>query len=152
MQWRGAIPAYFSIPQKQICTFFPAAFKNVIGVTSGNSCRHVEDYVFYDDDVINIAGKGGIQKVMWDSPPVIMLGGNSFACAHISVLVAKLILEGYRSKEEVLAELKRRAEKVIYFKKDGKPPKMGFAIHNAAIFPFNKEMHSCIEIFSGLTM
>lgn len=124
---------------------FPAAFKNVIGVTSGNSCRHVEDYVFYDDDVINIAGKGGIQKVMWDSPPVIMLGGNSFACAHISVLVAKLILEGYRSKEEVLAELKRRAEKVIYFKKDGKPPKMGFAIHNAAIFPFNKEMHALIR-------
>lgn len=78
---------------------FPAAFKNVIGVISDKTCRRVEDYVFYDDDVINIAGKGGIQKVLWDSPPVMMLGGNSFACAHISVLVAKLILEGYMGKE-----------------------------------------------------
>lgn len=124
---------------------YPAAFKNVIGVTSDSSCRHVEDYVFYDDDVINIAGKGGIQRLLWDSPPVIMLGGNSFACAHISVLVGKLILEGYRSKEKVLAELKRRAEKVIYIKKAGEPPKMNFTIHNAAIFPFNKEMHALIR-------
>ena len=124
---------------------FPAAFKNVIGVTSGNTCKRVEDYVFYDDDVINIAGKGGVQKLLWDSPPVMMLGGNSFACAHISVLVAKLILEGYRSKEEVLAELKRRAGKVIHIKKDGKPPKMGFTIRHAAIFPFNKEMHALIR-------
>lgn len=87
---------------------FPAAFKSVIGVISSSVCTCVEDYEIFDDDVVNIAGKGGIQKVLWNSPPVMLLGGNSFACANISVLVAKMILEGCRNKEEVLAKLKQK--------------------------------------------
>lgn len=130
---------------------FPAAFKNVIGVTSSSTCKRVEDYEIFDDDIINIAGKGGIQKVLWNSPPVMLLGGNSYACANISVLVAKLFLEGYRNKEEVLSELKRRARRVLNIGKDGKHPRMEFAIHKAAIFPFNKEMHALFRYHTLLS-
>lgn len=34
---------------------------------------------------------------------------------------------------------------MIHIKKEGIPPKIGFTIHNAAIFPFNKEMHALIR-------
>lgn len=126
---------------------FPAAFKSVIGVISSSVCTCVEDYEIFDDDVVNIAGKGGIQKVLWNSPPVMLLGGNSFACANISVLVAKMILEGCRNKEEVLAKLKQKALKVNHISKDIKYPGLKFVIHKAAVFPFNKEMHALFRYY-----
>lgn len=130
---------------------FPAAFKSVIGVVSSSACKYVEDYEIFDDDVINIAGKGGIQKVLWNSPPVMLLGGNSFACANISVLVSKMILEGCRNKEEVLAELKRKAGKVNCISKEGKYPSIKFTIQKAAVFPFNKEMHALFRYYKLLS-
>lgn len=130
---------------------FPAAFKSVIGVISSSACKYVEDYEIFDDDVINIAGKGGIQKVLWNSPPVMLLGGNSFACANISVLVAKMILEGCRNKEEVLAKLKQKARKVNCINKKGKYPSIKFTIQKAAVFPFNKEMHALFRYYKLLS-
>ena len=129
---------------------YPAAFENVIGVVSDQSCQRVEDYVVFDDEVMNIAGKGGVQRLLWNTPNMLMLGGNSFACAHISVLVARLILEGYKGRKAILAELKRRAGGAINIGKDGSIPKLNFRIQKAAVFPFNKEMHALFRFYEML--
>ena len=121
---------------------YPAAFKSVIGVVSGPGCRSVDEYMIFNDDVMNIAGKGDLQRLMWNSPPVLLLEGNSFACAHISVIAAKMIKAGFRTKDAILTELKRRASNVTDIGKDGKVPRLDFKIEKAAVFPFNKEMHA----------
>ena len=61
---------------------YPAAFPNVIGVTTASVCRKTNDFVIFGDTVLNIGAKGNLQRLAWDSPDYIMLDGNSFACAH----------------------------------------------------------------------
>jgi hypothetical protein len=46
--------------------------------------------------MINIGAKGGIQRLAWDKPDYLMLGGNSFACAHVTVQAAQFMSQGIR--------------------------------------------------------
>lgn len=124
---------------------YPAAFENVIGVTAGKYCSKITDFEYVDDAVVNLCAKGGIQRLAWNNPNYIMLGGNSFACAHTSVQVAKFINSGVRGLHNILEEFKSQSIaycKVPVSSLDNKP---SFVIHKAAVFPFNKEMHSLIR-------
>lgn len=80
---------------------YPAAFSNVIGVTSGNRCRKPGDFEFQEDALVNLAAKGAIQRLAWVSPDYLLLGGNSFACAHASVRAGRLYSGGGPFPQEV---------------------------------------------------
>ena len=124
---------------------YPAAFDNVIGVITGRFCSKRNEFEYIDDTVVNIAAKGGIQRVAWTHPDYIMIGGNSFACAHVTVQAAKYILTGKTGTKSVLSEFKINSVKKYKIESSYKPVSFEFTINRAIIFPFNKEMHSLIR-------
>ena len=128
---------------------YPAAFKNVIGVTSIDSCRKTGDFIVFEDDVINIGANGNVQRLAWDKPDYILFYGNSFACAHVTVQVARFISEGSVSFSEIMDRFRTIALQVYANDVRHFQRQKLFSIDKAAVFPFNKEMHSIIR-FSEL--
>lgn len=123
---------------------YPAAFKNVIGVISGQSCSRITEFEYIEDCIVNIAAKGMLQRLLWTEPPYIFLGGNSFACAHVTVQVAKFMMDGAKSREEILKKFRQIAKTKYALGNDPVKTEL-FRIHKAALFPFNKEMHSLVR-------
>lgn len=130
---------------------YPAAFKSVIGVTAGECCNKISDFEYYDDDIVNIGAKSSIQRVAWSEPEYLFIGGNSFACVHITHFIASLMLEGIYEKKQILEELKSKAIVVQNHKSKNKKKVNMFSIKKAALFPFNKEMHSLVRFKDMLT-
>ncbi len=124
---------------------YPAAFDNVIGVISGQSCSKTSEFVFVEDTVVNIAAKGSVQRVAWSSPEYMMIGGNSFACAHVTAQTAVFMQEGARCREEVMRRFSEVALKKYSFPAYGNRSNFHFKIKRAVLFPFNKEMHSIVR-------
>lgn len=124
---------------------YPAAFNNVIGVTSMDLCRKIDDFIVFEDDVINIGANGNVQRLAWDSPDYIFFGGNSFACAHVTVQAARFMAEGAVAFSEIMDKFKAAALQVYSNDVSRSKNKQFFQIKKAAIFPFNKEMHSIIR-------
>lgn len=118
---------------------YPAAYSCVIGVDSNSQYTKPFDYDFVDDMIINIRAKGGNQRLLWSDPDYMIQSGSSFACAHVTGLVAK-IMRGHRMRmQDVLAKLRNYAtvvfESCTYF--DNMP---NFKIEKAICFPYNKEI------------
>lgn len=123
---------------------YPAAFPNVLGVVSGSMCNRISDFQYYDDDVVNIAAKGNIQRVAWKNSQYLLIGGNSFACAHVTVQVAQFMKDGHLT----VGEIKKKFRAISISKQELKcfnNNDYEMKIKSAAIFPFNKEMHSLIR-------
>ena len=129
---------------------YPAAFSNVIGVTSGILCRRPEEFEYQEDSIVNLAGKGSIQRLAWTSPDYLLMGGNSFACAHATVQAAAYMAKGARTKAEVLEQFKRDAVIRRETLPQREPPPL-FSISRAALFPFGKEMHSLLRFHDMLS-
>lgn len=127
---------------------YPAAFHEVIGVDSDIRCVKAEDFflVENEDGKINIWAKGGNHRLAWIDPPYIISQGASFSAAYISSYIANLLLQGIE-REEIKNELKKKAKKYLALDKAVEPNlmKIPFQITRAAIFPYNKEMHSLIN-------
>lgn len=120
---------------------YPAAFDCVIGVISSEKCHKIQDIEYYQDRIVNMGAYGALQRVMWSHPHYMLCGGNSIACAHVTAKLAKQLMEcGDREKikTELFSESAAAPEK---------SPELQFRIAHAAIFPFNKEMHSLIRFF-----
>jgi uncharacterized NAD-dependent epimerase/dehydratase family protein len=127
---------------------YPAAFENVIGVTAGRDCLRVDDFEYIDDRIVNIGAKGGIQRLAWDKPDYIMLGGNSFACAHVTVQTALFMDKGIRGFDAILEAFKGKAIRRYAFAAAPFSQNRGQRkpeIKKAVLFPFFKEMHSLIR-------
>ena len=124
---------------------YPAAFPNVIGVTSVDICRKVDDFVVFSDDVINIGANGNLQRLAWDAPDYIFFYGNSFACAHVTVQAARFMSEGAATFSEIMSRFRDISLQVDFRDKRHTKKIPPFEIGRAAIFPFNKEMHSVIR-------
>ena len=86
-----------------------------------------------------------MQRLAWDTPDYIVNGGNSFACAHVTVQVANFMAEGATGLSEIMEKFRETALQVSFCKNSNLPKKPLFKIESAAIFPFNKEMHSIIR-------
>lgn len=123
---------------------YPAAFDCVIGVNAGISCKTIHDFEFMEDSVINLGAYGKIQRVAWTNPEFLMIGGNSFAAAHVTVQTAKFWINGYRTREDILKQFKAISVKQ-YVPKPYCEIKQDLIINKAVLFPFNKEMHSLIR-------
>lgn len=127
---------------------FPAAFKNVIGVSSSDVCKKTSDFEFYEDDVLNISAKGGIQRLLWSTPQYIFLSGNSFACAHVCSQAIHFLYDSKCSYKELLNRFKSIAKKVHHYNRiedSNQLISIPFKMNQVALFPFNKEMHSIIR-------
>ena len=123
---------------------YPAAFDCVIGVDGSDLCRKVDDFIFYEDKILNVAAKGGMQRVKWFEPDNIIVKGSSFACAHATNKIVNIYKNGIKSFEEILEYFKSIAIQIIaYEEKEEKV--FEYKIDRAVIFPFNKEMHNFVR-------
>ena len=125
---------------------YPAGFESVIGVTNDPNCYQVDDFAYFEDNVVNIGAKGGLQRLAWHNPPYIFLDGNSFACAHVTVQTAHFMNEGAKTLRDILDKFKEKSI-ITYSNSYVKNVKKSLLnnIHKAVLFPFNKEMHSLIR-------
>ncbi len=121
---------------------FPAAFDCVIGVDNAYF-DHFVNFEYVEGSIVNIRCRKQKQKLPWSSSKYVVSDGISFSCAKISALIYELnSTDEISSVEKLKAVLKNQANKIIQFPKSNTSyPNDFFAIHNAAIFPFNKEMH-----------
>lgn len=126
---------------------YPAAFSEVIGVDTSDICTKTEQFEFVENSLVNIRAKGNNQRVAWLGQSYRVLCGNSFAAAHISVVVGRLLRSGV-SSADILDALKNKSIKV--HKETGVNIEDKLAIKKAAIFPFNKEIHSLARYSSLL--
>lgn len=125
---------------------YPAAFDSVIGVTNGENCTKTSDFEFYDDTILNIGAFSNIQRMAWLNPLYIMLSGTSFGCAHVTCQVANYLNSGIKSFHDILNKFKADSIKIYDIQKEFLQPLMpSFEIKNAALFPYNKEMHSLVR-------
>lgn len=125
---------------------FPAAFDCVIGVVSLDECKKNDDFVYIEDSCINIAGKGNIQRLAWTEPQTVFMDGNSFACAHATKQTLKFMLRGVSGRRNILDCFRSVALAEYNIKPKYPVIKKDFSEwKRAAIFPFNKEMHSLIR-------
>ena len=127
---------------------YPAAFDNVIGVASSSDCTRITDIIFMDHPIVNVCGKGGLQRVKWTDPKYIFTQGNSYACAHITGILSKSTCS---NMEEALLYIKNVALKKYTRVDNVKPISSPYISKGskAILFPFNKEMHSLVR-FSHL--
>ena len=129
---------------------YPALFESVIGVSSSDNCINKDDYEYVENSCVNILAKGGLQRVAWVYPSYIFMSGNSFACAHVTVIIAKLLKDNVNaSRNYIMNEIKNGAKKVYTKSLFLEMRKPVFKIENAALFPFNKEMHALVR-FSNI--
>lgn len=129
---------------------YPAAFDSVIGVTTGKNCVKTKDFIYLDDDIVNIAAKGNTQRVAWTNPSYLMINGNSFACAHVTRQAAIFMKNENKTRLEILEKFKEMAI-ATYHKKNNNVKTKVFDINKAVLFPFNKEMHSLIRYINNLS-
>lgn len=133
---------------------YPAAFETVIGVRSSNIIFSSDEYELYNDAVVNIGAFGKLQQVAWSNNGYIFMGGNSLACAHITSCIVSLLKKGYREYNQIYDALKMNAKKIYQIEPVERTKRNGvipFKLKKAAIFPFNKEMHSLIRYDSLLS-
>lgn len=121
---------------------FPAAFPYVIGVATEESIIKNNDFYYVEDSIINVVARGGIQRLAWNKPEYMFLGGNSFACAHMTAIVSKLITAN-TTIEKVHKLLKENAGKVIQVNRSCKKHFLS-PIKRAAVFPFSKEIQGVL--------
>lgn len=118
---------------------YPAAYSCVIGVDSNLCYANPFDYDFIDNEIINIRAKGGNQRLLWNNPEYMIQSGSSFACAHITGIVAKIIQGKKMGLQDVLYELRQYA-KAVYKSQICKENIPEFEIKKAVCFPYNKEI------------
>ncbi len=128
---------------------YPAAYSSVIGVDGTLKYTNPWEYDYVEDSTINIRGKGGNQRVLWSDPDYMIQGGSSFACAHITGLIAKMLQNNKLSKKDILSELRANAMNVYETRsyQDNFPK---FKIKNAICFPYNKEIDTIVRNQSQL--
>ena len=126
---------------------FPAAFDCVIGVSGTSEISSGKIYDYVEGSYVNIVGKGTMHRIAWRNPDYIVSTGNSFTCANITDIIAHLMKENRLTYQEIQYKLRENSRHIYQtITSDKYTPDVPFEIgKTAAIFPFNKEMHSLIR-------
>lgn len=132
------------------CYSYPAAFDNVIGVSSNYQISDAQSFEIVEGSPVNVLAKGGYQRVKWLDSKEVVLGGNSFACAYTTAYIFNIVAERIMSFGEVLYEMRKNAIKIYEKAEYTRNSDNFFEIKKAAVFPVNKEMHSLIRFSKSL--
>lgn len=124
---------------------FPAAFNNVIGVDASLEYKNIHTYGYIENSIVNIIGKGTIQRIAWAEPYYIISQGSSFTCAYISAIISELLREGYSGIDQIMFQLRSRAKNVKGSVSRYRDRQAVPSIKKAVLFPFNKEMHALVR-------
>lgn len=127
---------------------FPAAFDNVIGVTSSSTCLKNDQYFVTNNNIVNVCAKGRTQKILWNNHKYSMGQGNSYACAHISGICVSYIKQYKKVNFNILMDLLKTKQSFEYCNSTEEcvnrcHRKLNYK--RVALFPFNKEMHALIR-------
>lgn len=129
---------------------FPAAFDFVIGVDASNRCMKIDQFIYLSDSYVDILAYGYNHRVAWLENSYLISPGSSFSTAYLTAnLYNNLICYKHNiSIEKVRTYLKRKYLDKKAIKKSScikKEKERMFSIHKAALFPYNKEMHSIVN-------
>lgn len=129
---------------------YPAAYDTVIGVDKSYRCLKANEFVFVKNSIVDLKAKGGNQRMAWTNPPYIINQGSSFAAAYVTARVADLLDEGV-PQDKVLSRFGDEAAFVYDNEPVSKsiPDFLNGNIKKAAVFPYNKEVHSLIN-YAGI--
>ena len=130
---------------------YPAHLPQVIGVGAG-PLQGLYDYYYRQGAAIECIARGDLQRLCWLEPPEVMLAGTSFAAPHITGLLA-LIRQAHPSASlaqvrEILRNHALPEAACASVSKTASLPRAegSFAyIQKAALYPYNKEMHSLVR-------
>ncbi len=130
---------------------YPAHLPQVIGVGAG-PLQDLYDYYYRQGAAIECIARGDLQRLCWLDPPEVMLAGTSFAAPHITGLLA-LIRQAHPSASlaqvrEILRNHALPEAACASVPKTAPLPRAEdpFAyIQKAALYPYNKEMHSLVR-------
>jgi uncharacterized NAD-dependent epimerase/dehydratase family protein len=145
---------------------YPANFDNVLGVCSGKIYDKF-GYFYRENNPVELIARGDHQRVNWLNGQSNFISGSSFAAPHMSGIIA-LILQAFPDSnfglvKNVLLSNSRNEFPVLieddsgdYYSKINNSTVLNSTeriiskpdlswIKNAAIYPFNKEMHSLIR-------
>ena len=135
---------------------YPAHFSNVIGVKAG-TIKGRYDYLFRAGEPIECIAPGTAQRVLWAGGREHIVEGSSFAAPHIAGILA-LIKQAFPKADldemkRVLAANRAARQKRPSSRRTRAQPRRAkapqafdpTAIKRAAIYPYNKEMHSLVR-------
>lgn len=118
---------------------FPAALDSVVGVDVKNDVKK-DEIIYVENGKFNLLVSDRYYRTLWLNTKTI-IKGTSFACAHISGLLAAKV--GYYS--DVVPMIHSICSKTISLKKRKKFIKPNFNIRRAIVFPINKESHALLR-------
>ncbi len=133
---------------------YPAYFSNVIGVKAGD-IKGRYNYLFRRGEPIECIAPGTTQRVLWAGGREHIVEGSSFAAPHITGIIA-LIKQAFpkANLNEIRHILEVNANREVHQKispgrKIRSLPTPQFfdlsKIKRAAIYPYNKEIHSVVR-------
>lgn len=126
---------------------YPALYENVIGVLSSERCNNPEQIICVNNSVLNVLAYGRLQRVKWLHGKNNMVQGNSFACAHVSGILSNYN-DDSKSFEKALEYLQSKSMEYLNMENKDYIDLYGdlfnIKISRAAVFPFNKEIHSLL--------
>jgi hypothetical protein len=135
---------------------YPAYFPTVYGITSGYVKSKIE-YGYIENAPINIIAKGTTQRVACLDGSYKITSGNSYATAHFTGIVAKILMENQiKSFNAVLEKIKEHAtadvHAIQYIRHDNRcflPESIPSEIDGLRLFSIqkNKEYVSKIALF-----
>lgn len=132
------------------CHSYPAAFDCVIGVDSKNDFKLATEFDIVENSPINVFAKGSLQRLTLSDGRLLLVGGSSIACAHITAFLMNE-LNGSFNLESALVTLKNKARKQYIPRKINHIGFDLFKINNAIVFPFSKEQHAFVR-FSDMLL
>ena len=100
---------------------YPAFFKSVIGVDTSKKANKRTEYEYVRNSCVNILGYGKSQKVAWSYPRYTIMDGNSFACANVTNIIIRLLIQGIE-KEDITRRLEEQAICINSFEEYSLPP------------------------------
>ncbi len=130
---------------------YPAHLPQVIGVGAG-LLQGLCDYYYRQGAAIECVAWGDLQRLCWLEPPEVMLRGTSFAAPHITGLLT-LIRQTHPKVglAQVREILRTHAQPEAARTTVPKTTSLSHAddsfahIQKAALYPYNKEMHSLVR-------
>ena len=132
---------------------YPAAFPFVIGVDWDIECKKNHDFIYSENGMVNVYGKGMNQKLCWSpSSDYIVNSGASFATAHITSHLIPLLETGeVKNCDDAKLFLKKQSIKKVSIYRPPIRQHPDLQGKRVAIFPFKKELMSVTNYSDLLT-